>query len=139
MCLLSCCSRMSFACCHVRCFPCHPHADPQCRVSSRVIRVCHACCFTCYSHIVHVLCRMCPLVVRTLSCFFACCPSAKSRVSAHRSDVSFARCSRGVALVVLHALRVLFRAVSCVVTCHSSVSCVPFSCVVCLAARRFCE
>ena len=66
-------------------------------------------------------------------------PLAKSSVCVHRSDVSFARCSRGVALVVSRAVHVLFRTVSCVVTRHSSVSCVLFSRVTCLAPRHFRE
>jgi hypothetical protein len=66
-------------------------------------------------------------------------PRAKSSVCVRRSDVSFARCSLGVAYVVSRAVHVLLHAVSCIVTRHSSVSCVPFSRVACLAPRRFRE
>jgi hypothetical protein len=54
-----------------------------------------------------------------------------------RSNVPFAYCSCGVARVVSRAVNVLFRAVSCIITRHSSVARVPFSYVACVAARRF--
>jgi hypothetical protein len=83
-----------------------------------------------------VVARVISLVVRVL---FARRPCPKSRVSARRSDVPFAHCSRGVTRVVSRAVHVLFRVVSCIVTCHSSVARVPFSRVTCVAARRFRE
>jgi hypothetical protein len=75
------------------------------------------------------------LVVRTISCVVR----ALSRVCVRCLDVPFARHSRGIAYVVSHAVRMLFRAASCIVTRHLSVSYVPFSRVACLAASRFRE
>jgi hypothetical protein len=92
-----------------------------------LLRVSRACCS-------RVVARVMSLVIRVL---FACRLCAKSRVSAYRSDVPFAHCSCGVARVVSRAVNVLFHAVSCIVTRHSSIVRVPFSCVACVAARHF--
>jgi hypothetical protein len=94
---------------------------------------CRAYCFVC------VVTRCLRVSHVRITCVAARRPCTKSRVSARRSDVPFAHCSRGVEHVVSCAAHVLFRAVSCIVTRHSSVSRVPFSRVACLAARHFRE
>jgi hypothetical protein len=102
-----------------------------------LIRVSFVCCLTyCFACVVMHCLRVSHMQI---ACAAARRPCAKSRVFARRSDVPFARRSRGVACVLSRAVLVLFRVVSCVITHHSCVSHVPFSRVACLAACHFHE
>jgi hypothetical protein len=75
------------------------------------------CFFACRSRAVaHAVSRVVTRCLRVshmrIVCAAACRPCAKPRVSARRSGVPFACCSRGVAVVVSRAVHMLFLAVS---------------------------
>jgi hypothetical protein len=121
ICLCKCDVCLAFLACRV-CYFARGHV-----LISAAFTCCGVYCFVCV--VTHCL-RVSHV---RIACVTARRPCVKSSVSVSRSDVSFARCSHGITRVVSHVVHVLFRAVLCAVTRHSSASRVPFSRVACLA------